>query len=366
MTRCSWDQKSGKWNVHIKTASSEFDDECDILISARGNLNNKQWPSIPGLNEFRGEVMHSAAWKENYDFKNKRVGVIGSGSSAIQIVPNLRKEDGVQLSAFIRSRTWIAPPLGASVHDRLGMDDQFRFSPSQIEAFKHDHEAWLQFRLHIEAQLNRVHAATRKGSEMQTKDKKAFEESMRVRLEKRPEYFDWLIPSFSPGCRRLTPGPGFLEALLEDNVDFVHDPIVRIEQSGIVTSTDSGEQLHELDVIVCATGFYTSAAPPFKVEGIGGRTIQSHWKERSYNYMSMATDDFPNHFFMCGPNGLVGEGSLLLMIESVGNYIVKAIRKLQKENIKSMVIKKERVRDFTRFCDTYFPRTVFSEDCACW
>jgi len=198
---------------------------------------------------------------------------------------------------------------------------------------------------------------------MQLGAQKAFEEGMRARLEKKPQYFDWLKPGFAPGCRRLTPGPGFLEALSEDNVNFIRDKITAIEPKGV--RTEDGK-LHEIDVLCCATGFYASAAPPFRTAGLGGKTLQKHWHTRATNYLSLATDGFPNHFFMLGPNGAIGEGSLTMMIETTGSYILKAIRKIQKENIKSMVIKPERVKDFVDYCDTYFNGTVFMDECQSW
>ncbi|KAK0934973.1 hypothetical protein LTR29_013470 [Friedmanniomyces endolithicus] len=361
---CEWNQQEGLWHIKVQRPNGEiFEDTCNVLISARGNLNNRQWPDIEGLRSFKGETMHSSQWNEKYDFTNKRVAVIGSGSSAIQIIPKLQKIPGTTLNCFIRSRTWISPPLGQSIQDKMGMGDKFTFAPDFVEKLKDDPEEWLKFRLMVEADANNIHAVTLKGTPIQLGAQKMFEEGMKARLQKKPEYFDWLKPGFSPGCRRLTPGPGFLEALSEDNVNFIRDKITRIEPEGVVTEDG---KLHEIDVLVCATGFYASAAPPFRTAGLDGETLQNHWKKRATNYLSLATDNFPNHFFMLGPNGAIGEGSLTMMIETTGSYILKAVRKLQKENIKSMVIKHERVRDFTQYCDTYFRGTVFMDECQSW
>lgn len=175
------------------------------------------------------------------------MGIIGSGSSAIQIIPRLQKVTGTQLSCFIRSKTWISPPFGQGVQDKLGMTS-FEFTEEQRERFRTDPEYFYKFREMIEDDGNAVHAVTIKGTEMQQGAQKAFEQGMRDRLKKKPEIFDWIKPDFAPGCRRLTPGPGFLEALVEDNVDFIRDQIVRIEPKGIVTADG---KLHEIDVLVC-------------------------------------------------------------------------------------------------------------------
>ncbi|KAF2766116.1 FAD/NAD(P)-binding domain-containing protein [Teratosphaeria nubilosa] len=361
---CEWRDEEGKWRVKVRGPDGKvFEDVSDVLVSARGNLNTKQWPSIDGLWGFKGEVMHSSSWNEDYDFTNKRIGIIGSGSSAIQIIPQLQKVPGAQLNCFIRSRTWISPPLAQNVQDKMDMGDNFIFDPAQIKRFERDPEAWLNFRLLVEADGNNIHAVTLKGTETQKAAKQHFEDGMKARLEKKPEYFDWLKPTFSPGCRRLTPGPGFLEALVEDNVTFTRERIARIEPHGILT-TDY--QLHALDVLVCATGFHASAAPPFRVAGLDGTTLQAQWSHRATNYLSLATSNIPNYFLMLGPNGAIGEGSLTMMIQATGDYIVKAVRKIQKDGIKRMVVKHARVEDFLRYCDAYFRGTVFMDDCQSW
>lgn len=111
---CEWDVSSQKWNMNIRRLDTgeEFADDAHVLISAKGNLSDPAWPEISGLDNFGGEIMHSARWKEGYDFKNKNVGVIGNGSSAIQIVPQLQKIEGIRLSCFVRSKTWITNPFG--------------------------------------------------------------------------------------------------------------------------------------------------------------------------------------------------------------------------------------------------------------
>lgn len=360
---CNWEEEEGKWHVKVKRPDGMiFEDVGDVLISARGNLNNKAWPQIEGLEDFTGNVMHSAEWDDSVDFKNKRIGIIGSGSSAIQIVPKLQQVEGAQLSCFIRSRTWISPPFSQRVQDEMGLEGT-EFNKEQIEKFAQDPQAWHDFRVKLEADANNIHGVTLKGTELQKGAQKLFEDGMRERLKKKPEYMDYLKPTFSPGCRRLTPGPGFLEALVEDNVSFVREPITRMTPTGLQTSNNTH---HDLDILVCATGFHASAAPPFPVTTSTGHSLQHQWRERATNYMSLAVDNFPNHFMMLGPNGAIGEGSLTMMIESTGSYIVKAIRKLQKENIKAMVVKSERVRDFMEYTDAYFRGTVFMDDCKSW
>lgn len=123
---CVWDVGKGKWRVTVEeTATGKvIEDEADVVVSARGILNDYAWPKIDGLWEFQGKVVHSAAWDRSFDYSNKRIGVIGSGSSAIQIVPELQKLDGVRLSCFVRGKTWIAQSFGESAMEKLHMDHQ--------------------------------------------------------------------------------------------------------------------------------------------------------------------------------------------------------------------------------------------------
>ncbi|KAL6153025.1 hypothetical protein ACJBU6_08192 [Exserohilum turcicum] len=306
--------------------------------------------------------MHSATWNQDYDFENKRVGVIGSGSSSIQIVPSLQRMPGTHVSTFVRSKTWIAAPFSQRLWDK------YEFQGSTVPAemrdrFANDPEFYHKFRLSVEEDGNAIHDVTIKGTALQLGSKDMFEKNMKERLQSRPDIFETLLPSFSPGCRRLTPGPGYLEALLQPNVDFVTSPIIRISESAIHTADG---KTYEIDALVCATGFKTSAPPPFPLTGSNGLALTEKWEERAVNYLSHSVAGFPNLFTMLGPNGAIGTGSLTNMIETVGDYIIKAIRKIQKENIASMVVKEAREKDFTEYVDTYFENTVFAEDCRSW
>lgn len=111
-----------------KHTGETFTEEVDVVISARGGLNDISWPDIPGFNTFKGKKMHSAAWDQEYDFKNKKIGVIGGGSSSIQIVPELQKVEGAELSVFVRSKVWISNRFGENTMKNLGWD------PSEVES----------------------------------------------------------------------------------------------------------------------------------------------------------------------------------------------------------------------------------------
>ncbi|KAG9237258.1 flavin-binding monooxygenase [Amylocarpus encephaloides] len=366
VTSCRWNDGAKKWEITVEdtTTGQVVKDDADVLISARGNLNDISWPNIHGLDSFKGELMHSAAWNQRYDFTNKKVGVIGGGSSAIQIVPSLQKLEGIQMTCFVRSRTWISNPFGDSAMVKLGLDpEKLDFSPEQREEFNTDPEKYLQFRKAIEVDGNTIHGITFKDSNAQKGAEVAFRTMMQERLSRKPEICDVLLPTFAVGCRRLTPGPGYLEALVEDNVELVSDKIASINEKCVVL--ENGREV-QLDALVCATGFNASSPPPFHVYGKNGCALQQRFRPHPETYLAIAVDGFPNFFMMLGPNSAIGSGSLTMMIETEGDYIVKCIRKLQKEDYASMMPRADRVRDFSEYCHEYFKKTVYMDECNSW
>lgn len=157
-----------------------------------------------------------------------------------------------------------------------------------------------------------------------------------------------VIPDFAVGCRRLTPAPGFLEALCADNVAFEVSPIARVTPSGIDTVSGSHRAL---DVIVCATGYDTTLQLNFPVIGRNGVALKDKHHPHPKTYLGIATDGFPNWFQSFGPNSGVGAGSLLVLIEKEVDYAVAATLKMQRERLKSMEAKSEAVADFDKYLE---------------
>lgn len=190
-----------------------------------------------------------------------------------------------------------------------------------------------------------------------------FSANTKEKLLNRPDILSSMSPSFGVGCRRLTPGPGYLEALVQDNVNFVSDKIASINETGI--ALENGKQI-DVDVLVCATGFNTTAVPPFPVRGKNSETLKDRFAIFPETYLAVMVDNFPNFFMMLGPNAGVGAGSLTLLLEAQGDYIVRCIRKLQKEDYISMSPKSVRVKDFSEYIGEYFKKTVYMDDCKSW
>lgn len=321
---------------------------------------------------------------QSVDLKNKRIGLIGGGSSGVQILPELLKEEGTSVSLFVRTPTYIANPFFDLTMEEMGLDpkvlscecnrclyfsgEEFLVntgivSEEQKSEFATDPAVYLKFRKTIEGFGVGTHSVSIKGSDMNEEWGAMLRTLMKERLMAKPGIADSLIPKYAAGCRRLIPGPGYLQALTQDNVDFYFNKLKYVTSSGV--KLDNGEQL-ELDVIICATGFDSSTIPPFMVTGKGGENLQDKFLPYPETYMSIAIDNFPNYFMMMGPNSALGAGSLLVVLEAEGDYIIKCIRKLQKEDYVSMMPKRVRVDDFSELVDAYFKQTVYTDNCHSW
>ncbi|KAK6359205.1 hypothetical protein TWF696_000369 [Orbilia brochopaga] len=362
-----FDEERGKWLVKVQrldTPEKEiFQDECDVLYSCIGSLNQWKWPDIKGLHDFKGKIVHSANWDSSLDYEDKNVAVIGIGSSAIQIVPEMQKKVKM-MDHYARGKTWIAMPFVSEWAEAKNPDGKdFYFTEADIQRFQDDPEYFYQYRRELEHELNSAHTVTMRGSDLQKGAISFFTENMKTRLAKKPEIFASLLPPFPPACRRLTPGPGYLEAIVQDNVNFIPQEISHITSDAIVTEDG---KVRPVDIIVCATGFDTTWTKRYPLIGRGGKDIGEKWKDFPETYISIATDEFPNYFINLGPNSGVGTGSLTIVLERAVDYVCQALQKIQRENIKTMEAKASSVQTFQRYCEAYFPGTVFTENCRSW
>jgi cation diffusion facilitator CzcD-associated flavoprotein CzcO len=308
------------------------------LINGSGVLTKWKWPSIPGLQDFKGILAHSASWPQDLDWSGKRVAVIGSGSSSIQMVPKIA-ETASHLSVFMRNKTYIAPQFGANITnkeaDPNAMDPaaagKHKYTEMERKRFRED-PAYLQaYRTRLEQSVASGWDMFYRGSELNVQVKAHVQESMRQRLGDREDLKEKIIPSWSPGCRRLTPGENYLESLTLPNVEVVWGEIDRISEAGLVT--ESGRQV-EVDILACATGFDVQYLPHFKITGQNGVVMQDQ-KDPNI-YASIAHPEFPNYFVINGPRGNWGQGCALPSHETQVEYVLQCCRKIQEDRIKSM------------------------------
>ncbi|KAM5341974.1 hypothetical protein ACJ41O_015005 [Fusarium nematophilum] len=361
--RADWHSDKGKWRVEFQNLDTgeTIVDTADVLCSAVGILNQWKWPDIPGLLDFKGKLVHSAHYDPSYDYTGKRVALIGGGSSGIQILPQIQKKAS-HIDHYMKGRTWI-PPAGIGGEALLARGGDPRTPAEDLERFKKNPDEYIAYRRTIDNILHRPVEALYQDTEGTAVFTEMCKEHMKVKLAKKPEIYDQLVPDFPPGCRRLTPGPGYLEALVEDNVDFISTRIKKVHPTGIET-TDG--EFREVDMIICATGFDGIYKQHFPVIGQNGTNLQDIFKELPEAYLSMQPRDMPNYYCILGPNGGAGLGSAVPFLENATKYIIKVIQKMQREWIKSMLPKPEMIKYFGKYADRYFKPTIFAANCNAW
>ncbi len=186
---------------------------------------------------------------------------------------------------------------------------------------------------------------------------------MRAALNNNPQLCEDLIPEWTLGCRRLTPGEGYLESFLLPTVKLEKSSIARITETGI--TTDSGRQ-YSLDVIICATGFDVSHVPHYPVTGRNGITLADKWSSEPESYLSVACPDFPNYFIFTGPNATVGHGTLLTSMTWTAEYIIKWLGKIAGEGIKSVSPTQRATEEFVRYGDEIHKTLTWTGGCKSW
>lgn len=186
---------------------------------------------------------------------------------------------------------------------------------------------------------------------------------MAEKLNHDPDLCSKLIPSFELGCRRITPGPGYLESFSRPNCHLTNSPITHISSNAVHTADGKS---FECDVLVCATGFDVSHRPRYPLIGQHGISLAEQWADEPESYVSVATSDFPNYFMLMGPNCLGGHGSLVESLNWTGDYVVKWIKKIASEDIKYVMPKRSVVEAFNRYSDEVHKTLVWSGGCKSW
>ncbi|ORY01282.1 cyclohexanone monooxygenase [Clohesyomyces aquaticus] len=356
----AWDEESGQWKLRIlKPDGKEVDDWCDVLISGSGVLNSWKYPKIPGLDLFKGKLMHSARWDNTYDLAGKAVAVIGGGSSAVQIIPGIQPKVG-KLFAFLRSPVWITTGFGAKYAGPGGTN--FEYPREDIKKFNENPEEYTKYCRDIEGELNKRFNLMHMHSKDQKNSRDLIANMMAEKLNNE-KLTKKLVPDFALGCRRMTPGSGYLESLSKENVEVIHESAVRLTETGIVD--ESGVE-HEVDVIICATGFDTSFTPHFKVTGRNGADIHNQFGDFPIGYLGIMAENFPNMFLLIGPNGPASHSSVLPILEWYTRYAFQMIEKFQTENIKSFEPKKGAIKDLYNHTHELMKRLVWSSACRSW
>lgn len=359
----TWRPSTGVWALEVveEGTGSVLERDFDFVISATGLFNDWKLPEYEGLSDYKGHLRHASDWDPSYDPAGKSVAVIGNGASGIQIVANLQSKVS-RLDHYARSKTWIAASWA-------GDDRSFEAQPipdAEQRAFR-DEETYLAFRKAVEDKYWRRFDTFFRGTADNSELRDSFTEIMTKRLASRPELAGRLLPDFAPNCRRLTPGPGYLEAIVRENVDFIQTRIRRFTETGI--ETDDGKH-RAVDAVICATGSRSDLIPSFPITA-HGKSLGDLWRSDGdhgfpYTYLGVAAPGFPNLLFLHGPHGTAPSGTVPHAVESQLTYFAKVLRKVSREGIKSIDADAKAADDFVQYCDAFFATTVLSDNCSSW
>ncbi|OAP54334.1 hypothetical protein AYL99_11435 [Fonsecaea erecta] len=362
----SWNEDISKWTVSLSQgegdARTEWQENCDLLLSGTGVLNAWKWPKIPGLDTFKGDLFHTARYEEGYDLTGKRVAVIGAGSSGVQVCASIfpRVE---KLYTWVRSPTWITASIGKQFAGKDGQN--FNYTPQQQEIFEKDPKLYHQYKKMIENELNKkFRLILRNTAESDEVNALAYLEMDR-KLAPKPELKKVMIPTnFNVGCRRPTPGNGYLEALASEKTTVITSPIKCITENGVLDA-ETGEE-YKVDVIICATGFDTSFRPRFPIHGLDNVSLGDRWAKFPSSYIGIGVDKFPNYFSYLGPFTPVAQGSILPIISGLTAHFVQIIKHMRVQHIRRLSPKPQAVLDFSEHCRTFLPRTCWADPCTSW
>jgi cation diffusion facilitator CzcD-associated flavoprotein CzcO len=349
VTGAAFDGARGLWRIDVNAGTDGI--FARSLVIATGGLSRPRLPEIAGLESFAGTVFHTARWRHDIGLAGKRVGVIGTGASAVQLVPEIAPVVS-RLSVFQRTPSWVLPK-----HDGV-------VSPARRARYRR--WPWLQrvarFVLFCRHDL-RALPFTRMRWLLKLL-RPLFLLPLRVQVRDR-ELREKLTPRFLLGCKRVLLSNDFYPALARDNVDLVTAPIVAVTPAGV--RTEDGVE-HRLDVLIACTGFHAAeAGVPFPVTGRNGRDLNTIWADAATAYLGTTVPGFPNLFLMTGPNTGLGHNSVIGIIEAQTRYILAAVAALSRRPEAVLEPRVEVQRDYNRWLQARLARTVWNTGgCASW
>lgn len=361
VTSAAYDSSTASWTVQVKSSDgAESTLRAAVLVSAVGMVNRPSYPDIPGANAFDGPVMHTAAWDSSVDYAGKRVAVIGTGASAMQLVPSIA---GVasDVIVFQRSKQWALP------HPNYHRDvkESVRYLMTRVP----EYTRWYRLRsfwnysdrLHSTLQIDPDWTQSALSINAQNERHRLFlTDYIKQELEGREDLLDACIPEYPVYGKRPLIDNGWFRTVRRDDVTLVTDGVERITARGVCTT--SGE-VHEVDIIVWATGFKAlQFLWPMQIRGASGKTLTDQWGYHDARaYLGLTVPDFPNMFILNGPNTNAGHGgSAILACEFQVRYTMQAIAALISGKAQSLEVREDVFWDYNRELDAALERSIWS------
>jgi cation diffusion facilitator CzcD-associated flavoprotein CzcO/acetyl esterase/lipase len=344
--RAEFDEDAGRWRVETSNGETL---EVDVLVSACGQLSRPAITRIPGAERFAGPIFHTARWDHSVELDGKRVAVIGTGASTIQVVPGIADRVG-GLHVYQRSAPYVIPKQDRPYRNwerRL-----FRWFPPARLATRF--WQWLAFEFFISA-FNQFRGVGRLGVRM-------FERNLDEQVRD-PELKRALTPDHVLGCKRVLISGDYYATLERANVELVTQGVRELTEGGVVAE-DGSER--PADVVVLSTGFEsTRFLAPMEILGRGGTDLNEAWREGASAYLGLTVAGFPNLFVMYGPNTNLGSGSIIFQLESQMAYIVDAVRKLAATG-GALAVRPEVQEAFDREMQRRLSTSVWQTGCNNW
>lgn len=344
VTDARWDADAARWSVTTPRGGYR----ARALVSAVGRLSEPSIPQIDGLDAFPGRVLHTAAWDPSLSLAGLRVGLVGTGSSGVQLLPHLARE-AAHVTVFQRSAPYVVP-RGDRAYTS---EEQRRFAdPAERERVRDEifwqAESAFPQRLGVPEAIGELRERARAHLESQVAD---------------PALRAALTPDYEIGCKRVPLSDDFYPALQQENVTLQPSALDRLD-GHVAVAADGGR--HEVDVLVFATGFH-AARPPFAevVTGQGGIRLAEHWANGMRAYASTVVAGFPNLFVLDGPNASLGHNSAVYMIEAQLDYVMGALRHLA-ETDEPLEIPLEAEDAYVAELDAAAADTVWLSGCTSW
>lgn len=345
---CAWGGAAKRWR--IQTTAGRF--TAGAVVAGVGGLSEPTFPDIRGLDRFQGDLFHSASWREDAPLDGKRVAVIGTGASAVQLVPKIQKT-AARLLVFQRTPGWVLPHRDRPITDRERR--LYRHLPIAQRLVRWG-VYWLRELIVIGLAKNPKRVEPIRRLALQHLERQVPDPVLRARL----------TPSFSPGCKRLLPSNEYYPALTQPNVELVTERIREIREHSIVTA-DGRER--EVDVLIAATGFHVTDHPFFeRVRGSDGHSLAERWATTGDRaYKGTTVSGYPNLFLMGGPNTGLGHTSVVVMLEAQIPYVIGALKLLRKRELAAVEVKPEAEEAYNRDLQGRLEKTVWnSGGCASW
>jgi cation diffusion facilitator CzcD-associated flavoprotein CzcO len=346
--RAHWNDRRVRWELELA------DGRCltgTVLIAGTGGLSQPALPVIPGQDSYQGAVFHTARWNGDFDLAGKSVAVIGTGASAIQVVPAIAPEVA-SLKLFQRTPPWIIPKPDRAFGP---LERQLYAALPSVQRLARSKIYW-ELEVRVLAFLNPKLMPYAQQTALEYLEHQVQDPELRAKL----------TPDYAFGCKRILLSNDYYPALQRGNVELVTEAIERLDARGVITRDGVSRPV---DAIVYATGFLVGDVwkPSFEIHGAGGRALHEAWKDGAEAYLGTSVAGFPNFFLITGPNTGIGHNSLVLMIEAHIQYIAGALQVMRERRLASVDVKRAVQDAFNRRLHAKLSRTIWATGgCKSW